>query len=50
MYKEKLFKYTDDQGVTYYELAWFTNYNKKDQELHTKQFNTIKEAEIFLNK
>tara|TARA_R100001463_G_scaffold6764_5_gene21946 strand:+ start:3661 stop:3819 length:159 start_codon:yes stop_codon:yes gene_type:complete len=47
MYKPKLFKYANKN---IYELVWFTNYNKKDQELHTKQFNTVKQAESFLNK
>ena len=47
MHKPKLFKYIDDKDNAYYELAWFTNYNTKNQELHTKIFDTVNEAKEF---
>jgi transcription initiation factor IIE alpha subunit len=47
-YKHKLFKHTDDRDETWYELVWFTDYGTKNQEIQTKAFDTVKQAEKFI--
>ena len=47
-YKHKLFKHTDDRDETWYELAYYTNYGTKNQEIQTKSFDTVKQAEKFI--
>jgi hypothetical protein len=49
MKKAKVFKLKKG-GVQIFEVAWFTNYKKTNQELHTKNFITLKEAEDFYYK
>lgn len=47
-YKHKLFQYTDDRDETWYELVWFKDYGTKNQEIQTKAFDTVKQAEKFI--
>ena len=49
MTKARIFKYKRG-GVQTFEVAWFINYNKPNQELHTENFKTLKEAKDFYNK
>jgi hypothetical protein len=50
IYKPKLFRYVDDNEMIWFELAYFTNYGKKNQSIKFKSFNTRKQAEDYLNK
>ena len=47
--KAKIFKYKRGKVQTF-EVAWFTSYNKPNQELHTENFKTLKEAKDFYYK
>jgi len=47
-YKHKLFQNTDDKDETWFELVWFRGYGTKDQEIQTKSFDTVKQAEKFI--
>ena len=49
MIKPDIFKHTDDKDNIYYEVVWFTDYNTKSQKLHSKLFDTINQAEQFVN-
>ena len=50
MIKFNIFKYTDDNDESYYEVVWFTDCNTKNQQLHIKVFDTINQAKQFINK
>jgi hypothetical protein len=44
-------KILTNKNKSSFMLWWFTNYNKTDQQLHSKEFKTLKQAEQFkLNK
>ena len=47
-YKHKLFQHTHDRDETWYELAYYTKYGTKNQEMEFKSFNTLKEANKFI--
>ena len=50
IYKPKIFQHTDDRDITWFEVVYFTNYGKKDQDIICKVFNTLIEAENYLSK
>ena len=45
MKKPKIFTNSDR---TSFKLWWFTDYNKKDERFHSKEFKTLIEAEQFI--
>lgn len=45
MIKPKIFT---NQDRTSFMLWWFTDYNKKDQKLHSREFKTLIEAKQFI--
>ena len=50
IYKPKIFQHTDDNDITWFEVVYFTNYGKKDQDIIWKGFDTLSEAENYLSK
>lgn len=50
IYKPKIFQHTDDKDVTWFEVVYFINYNKKEQDIICKGFDTLSEAENYLSK
>ena len=50
IYKPKIFQHTDDRDITWFEVVYFINYGKKDQDIIWKGFDTLSEAENYLSK
>ena len=50
IYKARVFEHTDDMDRTWFEVVYFTNYGKKNQDIVCKVFNTFLEAENHLRK
>lgn len=50
IYKPKIFQHTDDKDITWFEVVYFINYGKKDQDIIWKGFDTLLEAENYLSK
>ena len=45
-----LYKYTDDNGDTYYELAYIKNFGTLKEKTHFRIFDTLKDANAFRKK
>jgi hypothetical protein len=48
IFNPRIYENTDDKDITWFEVVYFINYGKKNQDIICKGFDTLPEAKNYL--
>jgi hypothetical protein len=50
IFNPRIFEQTDDKNITWFEVVYFVNYGKKNQDIICESFDTLIEAKNHIKK